>query len=216
MEAGELAAARASLPPHEETMLRVPPLAARSLGFRCRVFLADGDLPAAQAAFAVWRTVYDSSVFPDGGNMLARLNTLGGIDDGLLALADHDRLVEVAAAFEQWTQVRSAGGNAVGGTDYLRGAIALKLDRVDVAERWFSTGLKWAQHWGLDTITGRNSYGLAEVAERQGDHALAMQQLDTAGALFAERGAKLYLDQVIAKKREPRGVAPPTIKHSCV
>jgi hypothetical protein len=27
-----------------------------------------------------------------------------------------------------------------------------------------------------------------------------MQHLDAAGALFAKRGAKLYLDQVIAKK----------------
>ena len=41
------------------------------------------------------------------------------------------------------------------------------------------------ERWGLDTITGRNLYGLAEVAERRGDHALAMQQLDAAGELFA-------------------------------
>ena len=33
------------------------------------------------------------------------------------------------------------------------------------------------------------------------DHALAMEHLDTAGELFAGRGAKLYLDQVIAKKQ---------------
>ena len=74
------------------------------------------------------------------------------------------------------------------------------LDRVDDAERWLNTGLEWASKWGVDTFAGRNLCGLAEVAERRGDHALAMQHLDAAGELFAKRGAKLYLDQVIAKK----------------
>ncbi len=39
------------------------------------------------------------------------------------------------------------------------------------------------------------------MAERRGDHALAMGHLDAAGEIFAQRGAKLYLDQVIAKKQ---------------
>jgi len=39
------------------------------------------------------------------------------------------------------------------------------------------------------------------VAERRGDHALAMQNLDAAGELFNRHGAKLYLDQVLAKKQ---------------
>ena len=86
------------------------------------------------------------------------------------------------------------------GMDHVRGAIALALGRVDAAERWFKAGLDWGQHWGVDTTSGRNLYGLAQVEERRGDHALAMQHLDAAGALFAKRGAKLYLDQVIAKK----------------
>ena len=48
---------------------------------------------------------------------------------------------------------------------------------------------------------GRNHQGLAEVAERRGDLEAAREHLDAAGALFAKHGAKLYLDQVIAKKR---------------
>ena len=55
-----------------------------------------------------------------------------------------------------------------------------------------------ARQWGVDTVSRS---GLAEVAERRGDHARAMEHLDAAGALFPKRGAKLYLDQVIAKKR---------------
>ena len=38
-------------------------------------------------------------------------------------------------------------------------------------------------------------------SEHCGDHALAMEHLDRAGALFSEYGAKLYLDQVLAKKQ---------------
>lgn len=43
--------------------------------------------------------------------------------------------------------------------------------------------------------------GLADVAERRGDHAAAMEHLDAAGDLFSRYGAKLYLDQVLAKKQ---------------
>ena len=42
--------------------------------------------------------------------------------------------------------------------------------------------------------------GLADVAEARGDHELALEHLDAAAAKFAEYGAKLYLDQVLAKK----------------
>jgi len=47
---------------------------------------------------------------------------------------------------------------------------------------------------------GRCQQGPAEVAERRGDHALAMQHLDAAGALFARHGVELYLDHVLAKR----------------
>jgi tetratricopeptide (TPR) repeat protein/Cdc6-like AAA superfamily ATPase len=194
LESGEISSARATLPPADHPIFGNTGYQAQFLGLRCRVLVADGDMTAAQAAFVAWSDHYDTAV------MMPRLFGLGRIDDALCVLADHAQLEQIAAAFEQWTQLRSLGLGAAVSADYLRGAIALTLDRVDVAERWFNTGLEWSQQWGLDTITGRSLYGLAEVAERRGDHALAMQQLDTAGALFAGRGAKLYLDRVIAKK----------------
>ena len=43
--------------------------------------------------------------------------------------------------------------------------------------------------------------GLAEVAERRGERGQAMEYLDRAGELFSRHGAKLYLDQVLAKKQ---------------
>ena len=128
---------------------------------------------------------------------------LGAIDDTLCALATRDVLDQIAHDIEpdeQWRFMLCGSG-----PDYLRGAIALTLDRVDVAERWFKIGLEWANSWGLDTIIGRNLYGLAQVEERRGNHLEAMAHLDAAGALFAKRGAKLYLDQVIAMKQVLRG-----------
>ena len=48
---------------------------------------------------------------------------------------------------------------------------------------------------------GRNLQGLAEVAERRGEQQQAREHLDRAGELFSRHGAKLYLDQVLAKKQ---------------
>ncbi len=84
----------------------------------------------------------------------------------------------------------------------VRGAIALRFDRVDEAESHFRTGLKWALKpvVRFDVGAGRCLQGLADVAERRGDLETAHEHLDAAGALFAKHGAKLYLDQVLAKK----------------
>ena len=48
---------------------------------------------------------------------------------------------------------------------------------------------------------GRCLQGLAEVAERGGEQQQAMEYLDRAGELFNRYGAKLELDQVLAKKQ---------------
>ena len=86
--------------------------------------------------------------------------------------------------------------------DVIRGLLALRLGDPDAAERHYLEGLEWARRpdvrFGL--VEGRCLQGLAPVAEARGDHSLAMQHLDGAAAKFAEYGAKLYLDQVLAKK----------------
>jgi hypothetical protein len=87
-----------------------------------------------------------------------------------------------------------------GGFDRVRGSLALALDLADEADQSFAEGLEFSSRWNLDIEAGRCHQGLAEVAERRGDHALAMQHLDAAGELFGRHGAKLYLDQVLAKK----------------
>jgi hypothetical protein len=83
-----------------------------------------------------------------------------------------------------------------------RGALALRLGEIDAAERHYLEGLDWARRpdvrFGL--VEGRCLQGLADVAEARGEHSKAAEYLDAAGAKFAEYGAKLYLDQVLAKK----------------
>lgn len=129
------------------------------------------------------------------------------------ALADRGLLTAIAADYGRHAQRRFAIWGT--GPDYLRGAIALTLDRLDEAKRWFTTGLEWATQWDIEIRIARNRYELAAVAERRGDHALATEQLDDAGALFAKRGAKLYLDQVIAKKQVLRALGAPARVPRC-
>ena len=100
----------------------------------------------------------------------------------------------IAHPFNGW---RFGGG---GSHDRVRGSFALSLDLLDDAGQWFDASLELTSGAGLDIETGRCHQGLAEVAERRGDLDAAREHLDAAGELFARHGAKLYLDQVLAKK----------------
>ena len=89
--------------------------------------------------------------------------------------------------------------------DRARGVLALRLgDPLDIVEEYFRHGLEWCERERLVIPEGRCLQGLAEVAERHGEHEQAMEHLDRAGKLFSQYGAKLYLDQVLAKKAELR------------
>jgi len=87
-----------------------------------------------------------------------------------------------------------------GSIDYLRGFLALLVDREDEAEQHFRTGVEFCERERCPIEAGLCHQGLAEVAERRGDLEAAREHLDAAGELFAQWGAKRYLDQVLAKK----------------
>ena len=133
-------------------------------------------------------------------SLVGQLQQLSLLDDTLCVLADQETLVPIGDTLNALPNLKAQQQGVT--FDYLRGAIALKLDRVDEAEQHFRAGIEWASGPTVcfEVDTGRNLQGLAEVAERRGNHALAMQHLDAAGELFARQGAKLYLDQVLAKK----------------
>ena len=78
--------------------------------------------------------------------------------------------------------------------------VALHLDELEDAGHWYRDALEWAEREGCPVEAGRCLQALAEVADRRGEHDEAMEYLDRAGELFSRHGAKLYLDQVLAKK----------------
>jgi DNA-binding CsgD family transcriptional regulator len=86
--------------------------------------------------------------------------------------------------------------------DCARGLAALHLDRVDEAERHFARGQEWAAGVGFPIQEGRNLHGLALVAERRGDAALARRLSARARPLFEDHEAWLFvghLDQLEAR-----------------
>ena len=97
-------------------------------------------------------------------------------------------------------------GHAVAGST---GSIALQRAEIGLmielpAERvegWFQEALDFSENEGFVIDRGRAHLGLAAVAQLQGDSESARRQLDAAGEMFSRHGAKLYLDQVIAKKQ---------------
>jgi hypothetical protein len=120
--------------------------------------------------------------------------------------------------YEWLEQRRAIRVAAAGSADRLRGDLALLLNRPDDAERHYREGLAWCRRERCPIEEGRCLQGLAEIAERRvlrqaprlrsgepqderGLHALAMEHLDAAGALFSRYGAKRLLDQVLAKKQ---------------
>jgi class 3 adenylate cyclase len=97
------------------------------------------------------------------------------------------------------------------GADRMRGALALRLGLVDEAVAHLHDGLGWSEREGLWLEAGRCLQGLAEVAARGNDRREALRLLDRAAALFRAYGAKLYLDQVIAKKLDLQGLTGSSI-----
>ena len=139
------------------------------------------------------------------------------LDEALLVLADEaymkvaENAVREAAEpdmilyFDPFS-ARSVRRNA--------GMVFAHRGRIDEAEQQFQTGLEWCQRERCPVEAGRCLQGLADVAERRGNTAEALQHLDRAGELFQQHGAKLYLDQVIAKKVQLQGIASGDIRTS--
>jgi eukaryotic-like serine/threonine-protein kinase len=90
--------------------------------------------------------------------------------------------------------------------DRFRGLLALRLDRLDEAERHFRTGADWCEREGCPVELGLQLQGLAAVAERHGNSDEALKHLDRAGELFRRHGARLYLNQVVEAKVRLQGI----------
>ncbi|MEZ4552299.1 MAG: protein kinase [Dehalococcoidia bacterium] len=192
-QSGDLDSARAALPSEVSGTWAVPYMRALLLSHLCSVAAASGDFEAARAlavdlgnllvsvGVGVWRLVVHGFL-PD-----ARL--LSDLWDPVVREREYDYLLRVSP-------VRAVYGSL----DRQRATLALSLDRMEEAETWFKQSLDWSREVGFVLDEGQCLLGLAEVAERRGDHDRALELLDRAGELFARIEAKYFLDKVIARK----------------
>ncbi|MEZ4552288.1 MAG: protein kinase [Dehalococcoidia bacterium] len=187
----------ASMLPDPSAAGGVPIHMALVAALRCRLAHESGNDGAARAALAeaVDALRPSTGALWEGRRSLA----IAEIDGALASLLDVETAQTWLAELVSGAPARLVAYSARS-LDLVRGFLAIRLNRVDEAHAHFRTGLEWCERAGCPVEAGRCHQGLAEVAERRGDHALAMQHLDAAGELFGHHGAKLYLDRVLAKK----------------
>ena len=170
-------------------------LSAFVYGQRARALYLAGEFDRARREMVEWDT-YCSRLLEESPQSYS--DVVGSVGDALPALG----AIELVDAVYRWItaapQLRTLppGYSA----DVWRGQLALRLELADEAEQHFRTGLDWCERERCPIEAGRAHQGLADVAEQRGDLEPAREHLDAAGALFSQYGAKLYLDQVIAKK----------------
>jgi class 3 adenylate cyclase len=124
--------------------------------------------------------------------------------DAAVLLGRHDiapRLFSFPLALQRFSLVPTQS------LDRVRGDLALFMDRTDDAAEQFRAGLELCTRERLPVEVGRCHLGLAEVTRRRGDIAAALTHLERASDALRPTGAKLYLDQVIAKKVELQGLS---------
>jgi tetratricopeptide (TPR) repeat protein len=174
-------------------------------GARARLLWNAGQTEQARAEFALMRGGLAANLSaPEFDGTRLELTAVGPLDEALVELAD-DGFLRSVLAFARARSRRGPDRHVYDSTSarcILRvfAGVALHLAEVDEAESWYLDALEWCQRERCPIEAGRCHQGLAEVAERRGDLDAAREHLDAAGELFARHGAKLYLDQVLAKK----------------
>ena len=190
---------------------------ARIHATRARVLLNAGDKAGARDEYSRFQEVLQSVSGPAYRRFDGVVVSLEGLAlDDALVLAD-EKFIKAAESFVRFYEgqpARSPYYRARGSIDRLGAVVYLLRGFVDDAERSLQTGLDWAEEERCPVEAGRCLQGLAEVAERRGNMAEALQYIGRAGELFQEHGAKLYLDRVIATKVKLQGVASGDIKTS--
>ncbi len=206
LQRGDLAAAREALPA-VEVAGGIPVQVAVVHSVHARTLLLAGDADGASHHIAKMREAMDAapqSIERAGVNLIVGVFLSAG--ESGLELAGSD----VADAVLEELRGQDAAYMIPLGTSgrVIQGRYALATGELPEAHGHFAETLEWAEREGAYVIAGQCHQGLAEVAIRRGNTADAMEHLDAAMKLFEQYGAKLYLDQVIAKKLELQGVSP--------
>lgn len=154
-----------------------------------------GNIDGAREALHSWLLAFRD------GSLLSFAVT--AVDECLPALGDDDLVEDVYAEVSQWPTQR-LDDIATRSLDRIRGALALRIGRVDEAETWLQAGLEWAERERCPVEKGRCLQGLAEVADQRGNAADAVDPLQRAVALFERHDAALYLRQARQRLEAPQ------------
>ncbi len=155
-----------------------------------------GSLDAARQALHTWGEIARE------GNSIC--DELPAIFDCLVALGDEALVGDVHAALERDaarpapTLYCTLQGRALAPA---RGAVALRLGLLDEAERAYRDGLAWCERERVPVDAAHCHAGLFDVALARGDGDAAAAHLASAAAIFEERGARLWLDRLIAPRQ---------------
>jgi tetratricopeptide (TPR) repeat protein len=193
---GDLGAAE-RLIPDDARARAVPILFAIHSALEARIKYEGGSVDGAEASIQRCLDALVDSRHSNYDNR--RLIAIAELDRCLADLIPEDAASELLDELESRSFIRYepfSGSNL----DLARGYLAIRLGKLDEAEHHFRTGLEWCEREGCPVEAARCHQGIAEIAEQRGDTDGANDHLETAGELFAQHGAKLYVDQVIAKK----------------
>jgi len=119
--------------------------------------------------------------------------------EGLLRFADETRLREFAE-FLKLHHEAVLGPWELECLPVIEGALWQRLGDVARARTALERAEAWARREGAPIYLGRALLGLAELEQQEGSHETALETLDDAGELLSRHGARMYLDEVIAKK----------------
>ncbi len=196
---GRPAEALGIVPPPDASI--IPVFWAQYWAERANCFVLAGDEAEARGSFEQWWELFR----PVDTFNFASVNAAAQAGPALVALADTATLNIVYQRLLDWRRARFAPMPCLS-LDALRGDLALALGLEREAGEHFQAGLEICQREQCHVDAGRCHQGLAELAARRGDLGTCMEHLDRAGELFLAHGAKLYLDQVIAKKVDLQGL----------
>ena len=119
------------------------------------------------------------------------------VSDCLDELGSDELVREVDEAYAAEPSSRLAYATLQGRcTGYTRGALALRLGRVDEAQSRFNEGLTLAERERCPIDAARCLEGMARIADRRGENDARAGYLARAAELYAQHGARLYLDRM--------------------
>lgn len=160
---------------------------------RLRTFVFDGQLDAARAEWERGLSLVTDHSHQPGG--IYPTGMYAAMGDALPDAVDADQLPPV---YEYLTQGPTVVAGFSGSMNNVRGRIALKLDRLDDAERQLEAALEWTETAGWPVDGGRAHQALADLWTRRGDEQRAASHRVEAAGRFDAHGAEVFLRELNA------------------